>query len=565
MSSNDGQPSASKNLHKPHEDAKNSSQKMPSTVFSGRQRLPVVAAHLSGCNLRFSSHISGNLQLFPTVKGTSAAPTACHLQPEILDFLTCCNSGKFYFTFLGCSCCWSFPHGPASYMAKGKKSKNQAAITSSTGKVATAAAATAAANVKDNNKGSSFQAFISDLEASPPLNPLSHASAGYGPNTMGRQEEEQPVGNGGKTETIVSAKLSFAGLFSTNRKLTMENKLSKFHIEEGTITLESDDLTNVRAKLGFCIVSYIAGKFPGMQAIRALSKTWGASFQQHDSGWLVFRFARDDDRQRILAEGPYFIYGRPLLLKPMPDCFEFKEDDISLTPVWATLPSLPLECWHPNALGKIGSRLGTPIAMDSLTMRMERVSYARILVEFDASKALVDHVEFKLPNGVSRRQPVVYEYTPKFCTECNRFGHQKAHAVITNNQLLPLPLPLLVNLLPINSLLRRRYCRPNGLWCNDDKKQSTNSHKLQSQNCNRNRACRSQNRGRLLQTPTWPTVPRNGLATNKLERAKTDQLFPAKGSSRSVLLGLLLRAGLHGVNATPYAGDYGLHEPEIAA
>ncbi|KAL2238069.1 UNVERIFIED_CONTAM: hypothetical protein Sindi_0998600 [Sesamum indicum] len=77
----------------------------------------------------------------------------------------------------------------------------------------------------------------------------------------------------------------------------------------------------------------------------------------------------------------------------MPDCFEFKEDDISLTPVWATLPSLPLECWHPNALGKIGFRIGSPIAMDSLTMKMERVSYARILVEVDASKKLVDQVE----------------------------------------------------------------------------------------------------------------------------------------------------------------------------
>ncbi|KAL0359869.1 UNVERIFIED_CONTAM: hypothetical protein Sangu_0836300, partial [Sesamum angustifolium] len=138
-----------------------------------------------------------------------------------------------------------------------------------------------------------------------------------------------------------------------------------------------------------------------------------------------FRFASDDGRQRILAGGPYFIYGRPLLLKAMPECFEFKEDDISLTPVWAILPSLPLECWHPNVLGKIGSRLGTPIAIDSLTMRMERVSYARILVEVAASKTLVDHVEFKMPNGVTRRQPVVYEYTPKFCTECNHFGHHQ--------------------------------------------------------------------------------------------------------------------------------------------
>ncbi|KAL0290024.1 UNVERIFIED_CONTAM: hypothetical protein Sangu_2591900 [Sesamum angustifolium] len=109
----------------------------------------------------------------------------------------------------------------------------------------------------------------------------------------------------------------------------------------------------------------------------------------------------------------------------MPGCFEFKEDDISLTLVWATHPSPPLECWHPNALGKIGSRLGTPIAMDSLTIKMERVSYAHNLVEVDASKKLVDHVEFILPNGVVRKQPIIYEFTPKFCSTCNRLGHLK--------------------------------------------------------------------------------------------------------------------------------------------
>ncbi|KAK4397775.1 hypothetical protein Sango_1253000 [Sesamum angolense] len=278
-------------------------------------------------------------------------------------------------------------------MAKGKKSKNQATTTDNSGKVATAAAATAAADGKNNKANSTeFQAFISDLEASPSFNPFSHASAGHGSNTSDWKEDELPSGKGKETEATVSAKPSFAGLFSTNRRLTTDNKLSKFQIDE---------------------------------AIRTLSKSWGASFQRHDNGWLVFRFARDDDRQRILAGGPYFIYGRPLLLKAMPDCFDFKEDDINLTPVWAILPSLPLECWHPNALGKISSRLGTPIAMDSLTMRMERVSYARILVEVDASKTLVDHVEFKMPNGVTRRQPIVYEYTPKFCTECNHFSHHQ--------------------------------------------------------------------------------------------------------------------------------------------
>ncbi|KAK4402845.1 hypothetical protein Sango_1025200 [Sesamum angolense] len=315
------------------------------------------------------------------------------------------------------------------------------------------------------------------------------------PTPLTGKEEELPSGKGEKTEATVSAKPSFAGLFSTNRRLTMDNKLSKFQIDEGTITLDSDDLTDVRTKLGFCIVGYIAGKFPCLQAIRTLSKSWGASFQRHDIGWFVFRFARDDDRQRILAGGPYFVYDRPLLLKAMPDCFEFKEDDISLTPVWAILPSLPLECWYPNALGKIGSRLGTPIPMDSLTMRMERVSYARILVEVDASKTLVDHVEFKLPNGVARTQSVVYEYTPKFCTECNRFGHhqnscrdsqQPASAAATAAAAVGIPAvtkrAATKKALPIEwTLVQRRQ------------KQSRNSRALQPQSRNRNRVMQSQN------------------------------------------------------------------------
>ncbi|KAL0461934.1 UNVERIFIED_CONTAM: hypothetical protein Slati_0081000 [Sesamum latifolium] len=129
------------------------------------------------------------------------------------------------------------------------------------------------------------------------------------------------------------AKTSFVGFFSSNRKLTNDNKLTKFTVEDETLTLESNDLIDVRAKLGHCLVGYIASKFPGLKAIRALAQSWGASFQQHDSGWLIFRFARDEDRQHILVGGPYFFYRRPLLLKNMPEYFEFKEDDISLTPV----------------------------------------------------------------------------------------------------------------------------------------------------------------------------------------------------------------------------------------
>ncbi|KAK4438694.1 hypothetical protein Salat_0203900 [Sesamum alatum] len=177
-----------------------------------------------------------------------------------------------------------------------------------------------------------FHAFISDLEASP------------APIVIGKQPVEPTPDKGNNIDV------------------------------KGTLKLEMSDLIDVKAKLGFCLVGYIADMFPGFKDIRAMAHSWGTSFQQH---------ATDSSRRS------YFIVGRPLLLKNMPDCFEFKEDDIILTPVCTILPALPLECWNPKVLGKIRSAVGNPIAMDSLTSKMERVSYAHILVEVDASKSLI--------------------------------------------------------------------------------------------------------------------------------------------------------------------------------
>ncbi|KAL0386127.1 UNVERIFIED_CONTAM: hypothetical protein Sradi_3007000 [Sesamum radiatum] len=213
------------------------------------------------------------------------------------------------------------------------------------------------------------------MEASP--SPLTVNHTGQDSNTICPKREETLPKKGAISEANGIKRTSFAGFFSTNRKVTTENKLAKFAIEDRTLTLETTDLVDVRAKMGHCFVGYVVGKFPGLKAIRALAKSSGASFHQHDSG-----------------------------------CF---------TPIWAILPLLPLECWHPNALGKIGSRLGAP----PLRWIDGTYSVSRILVEVDASKKLVDQVEFILPNGVARKQPVVYEFTLKFCSECYRFGHLK--------------------------------------------------------------------------------------------------------------------------------------------
>lgn len=94
-------------------------------------------------------------------------------------------------------------------------------------------------------------------------------------------------------------------------------------------------------------------------------------------------------------------------------------------PVWITLSGLPFDCWNVNALGKIASKVGKPIATDKLISTKGRLSYAIVLVEVDASVKLISTVQMKLPTGKVRDQDVNYEHKAKFCSTCKFFGHNK--------------------------------------------------------------------------------------------------------------------------------------------
>lgn len=122
--------------------------------------------------------------------------------------------------------------------------------------------------------------------------------------------------------------------------------------------------------------------------------------------------------------GPYFVFGRPLMLKVMPGYIKFDANGISSMLVQIKLPGFPLDCWNPKVLSKIASKFGNPISTDMLTTTKDRSSYARVLVEIDASKELVCTMQLNLPIGKLRTQHVAYEYEPKFYG--NMFGHTTA-------------------------------------------------------------------------------------------------------------------------------------------
>ena len=170
----------------------------------------------------------------------------------------------------------------------------------------------------------------------------------------------------------------------------------------------------------------MSGKFPGYKALNSIiGNTWKceATLTIHESGWLVYRFQNKEDKFSVLCGGPYLVYGRPLILRPMTEHFDFSCSEMTQVPVWVKFPNLPLKCWTLRCLSKLASVLGKPIQCDKLTSTKERLSYARVLVEVDLLADLRSSKNVVLPNESPLIQRVIYETLPKFCKHCRVLGH----------------------------------------------------------------------------------------------------------------------------------------------
>ena len=138
---------------------------------------------------------------------------------------------------------------------------------------------------------------------------------------------------------------------------------------------------------------------------------------------MIFKFANEDDKFNVLNNGPYLVFGCPLMLRAMPEYFDFSTSEMLTIPVWDKFPNLPIKCWSPKCLLKIASIIGKALQSDMLTSSMSRLSYARVLVEVNLLSDLPYPVDITLPNGNVLHQHVVYGTLPRFCKHCRVLGH----------------------------------------------------------------------------------------------------------------------------------------------
>ena len=239
-------------------------------------------------------------------------------------------------------------------------------------------------------------------------------------------------------------KKPFVSLFKNNRLPSNGSKLEFYNLDEGPIILGEEDIQSSNFPWERCLVGYFGGKFPGKQPLNQIVTSWKVllpNIQFHGSGWIIFQFSSKEDQEKVMENGPYIIYGSPLLLKPMPKYFTFGKEAISCFPVWVQLRSVPMIVWNPMVFGKICSKIGRPLHTDKLTAQRERVKYARCLVEVDMAKDLVHSVMLKMPDGGDYEQKIYYENLPRYCPLCRVVGHTKESCKVkpTNSSKVAIP------------------------------------------------------------------------------------------------------------------------------
>ncbi|XP_015164056.1 uncharacterized protein [Solanum tuberosum] len=124
--------------------------------------------------------------------------------------------------------------------------------------------------------------------------------------------------------------------------------------------------------------------------------------------YFVVRFANEEERDMVLCSGPHYLIRRPIIMKPWVPEFNFKEEILITIPLWVKFPNLPLNCWNAVVLSKIESSLGKSLYADECTSQVNRISFARILVEMDITRPLRKMIKMYDPKGKVLEQQVWY-------------------------------------------------------------------------------------------------------------------------------------------------------------
>uniref|UniRef100_A0A0D6R8S9 DUF4283 domain-containing protein n=1 Tax=Araucaria cunninghamii TaxID=56994 RepID=A0A0D6R8S9_ARACU len=152
--------------------------------------------------------------------------------------------------------------------------------------------------------------------------------------------------------------------------------------------------------------------------VSKLRSIWG--FKIVGEGFFKIEFFDKDDCEFVFENGPWFMGVAGLTLKRWNPNFDPQNPGPLNTPVWMSLPDLPLEFWNEETLVKICSVVGNVLQIDESGSS----TIARVCVEVDLREGLPSTVNLRC-SGVSVTQELDYDGIPFRCKVCRSTEHQE--------------------------------------------------------------------------------------------------------------------------------------------
>ncbi|XP_009804428.2 uncharacterized protein [Nicotiana sylvestris] len=185
------------------------------------------------------------------------------------------------------------------------------------------------------------------------------------------------------------------------------------HGDTIVVTIVDEDIKEHQSYWSNSLIGYVPGENPYFKSMENyVDNVWDfvnkSKILCHVDGYYIFRFDSMDDRDRVIQLGPYTFHYKSFILMNWSIDFVFDLECLNVIPLWVRFPNLTVGYWSTEVLSKLASVVGKPMYTDLYTIEMDRISFARVLVEADSSHPLPSDIELHTPVGIIH-QSVEYD------------------------------------------------------------------------------------------------------------------------------------------------------------
>ncbi|KAL4588748.1 hypothetical protein LXL04_001643 [Taraxacum kok-saghyz] len=138
----------------------------------------------------------------------------------------------------------------------------------------------------------------------------------------------------------------------------------------------------------------------------------------------------------VLQSDHWMIRDVPIFLQRWQPRTSFAKAKHNKVLVWVKIHDIPLEAWSVEGIGRIASRIGVPLDMDTFTEDMcvegkGRCAYARVLIKISADRPWEEYIDVQTwdlntTKGVNHTLQLEYSWVPTRCDKCKVYDHAKS-------------------------------------------------------------------------------------------------------------------------------------------